>query len=72
MVDLGCTQSMIAQSLVRPGALVEASVVNISCVHGDVYEYPIVSVEFRPMGKKHNVKVAVSSCLTQPVILETE
>lgn len=36
-VDSGCTQSLIHQNLVRPGALVEASWVDIICVHGDVY-----------------------------------
>uniref|UniRef100_A0AAQ4P4Q9 CCHC-type domain-containing protein n=1 Tax=Gasterosteus aculeatus aculeatus TaxID=481459 RepID=A0AAQ4P4Q9_GASAC len=72
LVDSGCMQSMIHQSLVRPGALVEASRVRIRCVHGDVHEYPIVSVEFRHRGKKHSVKAAVSSRLTHPVILGTD
>ncbi|XP_077936125.1 uncharacterized protein LOC144383152 [Gasterosteus aculeatus] len=72
MVDSGCTQSMIHQNLVRPGALVEADRVRIRCVHGDVHEYPVVSVEIRYAGKKHRMRVAVSSHLTHPVILGTD
>ncbi|XP_062418320.1 uncharacterized protein LOC134129059 [Pungitius pungitius] len=72
MMDSGCSQSMIHQSLVRPGALVEASRVRIRCVHGDIHEYPIVSVELRFKGKKYRIKVAVSSHLTHPVILGTD
>lgn len=69
MENLDCTQSMIHQNLVRPGALVEASWVEVGCVHGDVHGYPVVPVEIRHMGKKYIVKSAVSSCLTQPLIL---
>ncbi|XP_062415775.1 uncharacterized protein LOC134107852 [Pungitius pungitius] len=72
MVDSGCSQSMIHQSLVRPGALVEASRVKIRCVHGDIHEYPIVSVELRFKGRKYRIKVAVSSHLTHSVILGTD
>uniref|UniRef100_A0AAQ4RXT8 CCHC-type domain-containing protein n=1 Tax=Gasterosteus aculeatus aculeatus TaxID=481459 RepID=A0AAQ4RXT8_GASAC len=72
MVDSGCTQSMIHQRLVRPGALVEASRVSIKCVHGDIHDYPVVPIEIRFGGKKHRVRVAVSSRLTHPLILGTD
>uniref|UniRef100_A0AAQ4Q9F2 Gypsy retrotransposon integrase-like protein 1 n=1 Tax=Gasterosteus aculeatus aculeatus TaxID=481459 RepID=A0AAQ4Q9F2_GASAC len=72
MVDSGCTQSMIHQRLVRPGALVEASRVSIKCVHGDIHDYPVVPIEIRFGSKKHRVRVAVSSRLTHPLILGTD
>uniref|UniRef100_A0AAQ4REK5 Gypsy retrotransposon integrase-like protein 1 n=1 Tax=Gasterosteus aculeatus aculeatus TaxID=481459 RepID=A0AAQ4REK5_GASAC len=72
MVDSGCTQSMIHQRLVRHGALVEASRVSIKCVHGDIHDYPVVPIEIRFGGKKHRVRVAVSSRLTHPLILGTD
>ncbi|KAM9717937.1 uncharacterized protein ACNS7B_021418 isoform 1-T1 [Menidia menidia] len=72
MVDSGCTQSMVHQSLVRPGALLEAGCVDIMCVHGDVHRYPVVPVEIRHRGKKHNLKAAVSPRLAHPLILGTD
>ena len=51
MVDLDCLQSIIYLSLVRPGALVEASSVDIRCVHGDIHSYPVVPVEISHGGK---------------------
>ncbi|KAM4562630.1 uncharacterized protein PAE49_011040 [Odontesthes bonariensis] len=72
MVDSGCMQSMIHQNLIRPGALIEASWVDIKCVHGDIHRYPVVSVEILYKGKKHSVKAAVSSRLVHPLILGTD
>ncbi|KAM9766884.1 uncharacterized protein ACNS7B_017333 [Menidia menidia] len=72
MVDSGCTQSMVHQSLVRPGALLEAGCVDIMCVHGDVHRYPVVPVEIRYRGKKHSIKAAVSPRLAHPLILGTD
>uniref|UniRef100_A0A8P4KG28 Gypsy retrotransposon integrase-like protein 1 n=1 Tax=Dicentrarchus labrax TaxID=13489 RepID=A0A8P4KG28_DICLA len=72
MVDSGCTQSIIHQNLVRPGTLVEASWVDIRCVHGDIHRYVVVPVEIRYKGKKHTVKAAVSSRLTHPLVLGTD
>ncbi|XP_064177503.1 uncharacterized protein LOC135247687 isoform X1 [Anguilla rostrata] len=72
LLDSGAMQTMIQQSLVRPEALLEASRVSIRCVHGDLHEYPIVSVEIRCQGKKHKIKAAVSSRLSHPLILGTD
>ncbi|XP_059210478.1 uncharacterized protein LOC131989303 [Centropristis striata] len=72
MVDSGCTQSIVHQNLIRPGALREAGWVDIRCVHGDIHRYPVVPVEIRFKGKKHSVKAAVSSRLTHPLILGTD
>ena len=72
MVDSGCQQSLIHQNLVRPGALLEASWVEIRCVHGDIHRYPIVLVQIKYKGKTHSVKAAVSSRLAHPMILGTD
>ena len=70
LVDSGCMQSVIHQSLVRPEALINVSSwVEIVCVHGDVHKYPVVPVEIRYKGKKHRVKAAVSPRLLHPLIL---
>ena len=53
MVDSGCMQSTIHLNLVQPGALVEASLVDIKCMHGDIHSYPMVPVEIRHGGKKN-------------------
>jgi len=56
LVDSGCMQTVIHQSLVRPGALVEVSSwVNIRCVHGDIHKYPLVPVEIKFKGKTHSL-----------------
>ncbi|KAK0138214.1 hypothetical protein N1851_025474 [Merluccius polli] len=38
--------------VVRPGPLLEASWVEIKCVHGDVHRYPVVTIEIRFHGEK--------------------
>ena len=72
LVDSGCTQSIIHQDLVRPGALVEASWVDVRCIHGDIHRYPVVPVEIRYRGKNHRIQAAVSSRLAHPLILGTD
>ena len=72
MVDFGCMQSIILLNLVQPGALVEASSVDIRCVHGDIHSYTVVPVEIRDGGKKHIIKTAVSLRLVRPLILGTD
>jgi len=66
-------QTVIHQSLVRPGALVAVSSwVNIRYVHGDIHKYPLVPVEIKFKGKTHKLKAAVSSRFTHPLILGTD
>lgn len=55
LVDTGCTQTLVHQSLVRPGALLEADWVEVKCVHGDVHKYPIVPLLLKYKGKTHSV-----------------
>ena len=64
--------SKIHLKLVKPRALVESSLVDIRCVHGDIYSYPVVPVKIRYGGKKHSVKAAFSSHLVHPRILGTD
>jgi len=66
-------QTVIHQSLLRPGALVKVSSwVNIRCVHGDIHKYPLVPVEIKFKGKTHELKAAVSSRLMHPLIVGTD
>lgn len=60
---------VIHQTLVRPGALLEAEWVEVKCVHEDIHKYPLVCVEMRYWAKMHKLKAAVSSRLTHPLIL---
>uniref|UniRef100_A0A669B7F8 Integrase catalytic domain-containing protein n=1 Tax=Oreochromis niloticus TaxID=8128 RepID=A0A669B7F8_ORENI len=71
LVDTGCTQTLVHQSLVRPGALLEADWVEVKCVHGDVHRYPIVPLLLKYKGKTHRVSPVVSPRLSHPLILGT-
>lgn len=71
LVDTGCTQTLAHQSLVRPGALLEAEWVEVKCVHSDIHRYPVVSLVLKFKGKKHRVKAVVSPRLWHPLILGT-
>ncbi|XP_069381335.1 uncharacterized protein [Paralichthys olivaceus] len=72
LLDTGCNQTMIHQRLVRTGALMEASWVKVRCVHGDIHEYPVVTLLISYKGKKHRVEAGVSPRLTLPLILGTD
>ena len=41
-------------------------------MHGDVYEYPLVSIEICYWGKTHRIKAAVRPSPTHPLILELD
>ena len=71
VLDSGAMQSLIRQSLVRPEALVMAPWVTIRCVHVDEHRYSIVSVEINLQGQMHNIKAAVSTRLSHPLISGT-
>ncbi len=60
LVDSGCNQTSIHQSLVQPEALDTSCMVRVRCVHGDVAEYPVVHLAIQFRGQKHNVEVAVN------------
>ncbi len=42
LVDSGCNQTSIHQSLIQPEALDKSCMVRVRCVHGDVVKYPVV------------------------------
>ncbi len=71
LVDSGCNQTSIHQSLVQPEALDMSCMVRVRCVHGDVAEYPVVRLSIQFRGQKHNVEVAVNPHLRHPLILGT-
>ncbi len=71
LVDSGCNQTSIHQSLVQPEALDMSCMVRVRCVHGDVAEYPVVRLAIQFRGQKHNVEVAVNPHLRHPLILGT-
>ncbi|KAI7796732.1 hypothetical protein IRJ41_005254, partial [Triplophysa rosa] len=71
LVDSGCNQTSIHQSLVRPGALDNSRMVRVRCVHGDVVRYPLIPILIQFRGEKHRVEVAVNPHLRHPLILGT-
>ncbi len=71
LVDSGCNQTSIHQSLVQPEALDMSCMVRVRCAHGDVAEYPVVRLAIQFRGQKHNVEVAVNPHLRHPLILGT-
>lgn len=44
IVDSSCTQTLVQQTLVESGVLLEEGWVENRCVHGDIYKYPIASL----------------------------
>ncbi len=72
LVDSGCNQTSIHQSLMQPRALDRSREVKVRCVHGDVVNYPLVPVSIQFRGKTHRMKVAVNSHLRHPLILGTD
>ncbi len=71
LVDSGCNQTSVHQSLIQPEALDKSRVVRVRYVHGDVVNYSLVSVAIKFRGQKHRVEVAVSPHLRHPLILGT-
>ncbi len=71
LVDSGCKQTSIHQSLIPPEALDKSCMVRVRCVHGDVVKYPVVLLAIQFRGQKHNVEVAVNPRLRHPLILGT-
>lgn len=63
MVDLGCTQTLVHQTMVLPGSLLESEWVEVKCVHGDIHEYHLVPLEIRYKVTSHTLKTLVSSGL---------
>ncbi len=72
LVDSGCNQTSIHQSLVQQGALDMSRKVKVRCVHGDVVGYPLVPVGIQFRRKKHSIRVAVNPHLRRPLILGTD
>ncbi len=72
LVDSGCNQTSIHQSLIQPRALDMSREVKVRCVHGDVVNYPLVPVSIQFRGETHRMKVAVNSHLRHPLILGTD
>ncbi len=71
LVDSGCNQTSIHQSLIQPEALDKSCMVRVRCVHGDVVTYPVVLLTIPFRGQKHKVEVAVNPRLRHPLILGT-
>ncbi len=71
LVDSGCNQTSIHQSLIQPEALDKSCMVRVRCVHGDMVKYPVVLLTIQFRGQKHKVEVAVNPHLRHPLILGT-
>ncbi len=72
LVDSGCKQTSIHQSLIQQRALDTGRKVKVRCVHGDVANYPLVPVSIKFREKIHRMEVAVNSHLKHPLILGTD
>lgn len=57
--DTVCTQSLMHQSFVRPGALLKAEWVLVKCVHVDIHKYPKVPLILKYKGKTHSYPAPV-------------
>ncbi|XP_057214591.1 uncharacterized protein LOC130569165 [Triplophysa rosa] len=71
LVDSGCNQTSIHQSLIQVVALDTGRMVKVRCVHGDVVNYPLVPLTIKFRGQNHSVEVAVNKHLRYPLILGT-
>ncbi len=71
LVDSGCNQTSIHQSLIQPEALDTSRMVQVRCVQGDVVKYPLMSAVIQFRGQNHSVEVAVNPHLRHPLILGT-
>ncbi|XP_073804506.1 uncharacterized protein [Danio rerio] len=71
LVNSGCNQTSIHQSLLQNSALDTSRTVRVRCVHGDVIHYPLTAIDIQFQGKKHSVEVAVNPHLKHPLILGT-
>ncbi len=72
LVDSGCNQTSIHQSLMQQRALDTSRKVKVRCVHGDMVDYPLVPVSIKFRGKTHRMEVAVNPHLKHPLILGTD
>ncbi|XDV31250.1 hypothetical protein PO909_033983 [Leuciscus waleckii] len=71
LVDSGCNQTLIHQSLIQPEALDMSRMVRVRSVHGDVVNYPLMSAVIQFRGQKHRIEIAVNPHLRHPLILGT-
>ncbi|XP_056598991.1 uncharacterized protein LOC130417451 [Triplophysa dalaica] len=71
LVDSGCNQTSIHQSLMQFGAMDTSRGVKVRCVHGDIVNYPLVPLTIKFRGQKHRIEVAVNEHLRHPLILGT-
>lgn len=62
---------VVHQTLVSPGALLEAEWVVVRCVHVDIHKYPMGPVEIMS-GTTHRLKAVVSSSLMHPLNFGTD
>ena len=72
LLDSGSMQTMIHHSLFQPTAVDEHARVIVRCIHGDVHDYPSMTLEIDYKKEKHSVKAAVSSRLTCPLLIGTD
>lgn len=63
LMDSGCKQTSIHQSLIHPEALNKSHMVQVRCMHEDVVKYPLMSAVIQFQGQNHSVGVAVNLSL---------
>ena len=67
VLDTGCARSMVRSDLLPQKK--QLGRVRIRCAHGDVREYPLVSVEIGLGEGRHQIEAAISKTLPVPVLL---
>ena len=69
LLDSGCGQSLIQDSLISPGHKQILGRVHIKCIHGDVRSYPKINVNITIGQQVTQVQVGLCPRLPVPVVL---
>ena len=72
ILDTGCSRTLVRSNLVGKERLSSEKSVTVQCAHGDVVEYPVVTVEIRVQGIRVTIEPAVSDKLPHSVLLGTD
>ncbi|XP_078533236.1 uncharacterized protein LOC144819118 [Lissotriton helveticus] len=72
LLDTGCHQTVVVQDLVPLQSICEEETVLVSCVHGDVKEYPLAEVLLEIDRDSQVRKVGVVPTLPETILLGTD
>ena len=72
LLDMGCSRTLVHQSLVPKEKIEDGEAVAIRCAHGDTVLYPLAKISLEVEGRPITVEAAVSSTLPMSVLLGTD